>query len=239
VSSAGVHTDVPGRGTEGALPGRDEVVRLYRRRAPRYDLTSHLYWLIGYPLDRYRREAVVALRLRPGDTVVELGCGTGHNLPLLREAVGAEGRVVGVDLTDAMLARARARVERAGWRNVELVLADAAALAWPARVDGVISTYALPLVPALDEVVRRAAAALGPGKRMVVVDVAAPERWPRWMVGVIAALVRPFGPAAYLYRRAADPLRAHFAKVEVRKRYLGTTCVAIGEKDTGSPPSQP
>jgi demethylmenaquinone methyltransferase/2-methoxy-6-polyprenyl-1,4-benzoquinol methylase len=213
------------------------VVRLYRRRAPRYDLTSHLYWLIGYPVDRYRREAVHALGLHPGDTVVELGCGTGHNLPLLREAVGAEGRVVGVDLTDAMLARAGARVERAGWRNVELVHADAATFVWPARVDGVLSTYALPLVPALDDVVRRAAAALGPGKRMVVVDVTAPERWPRWMVGVIAALVRPFGPAQYLYRRASDALRAHFANVEVRERYLGTTYVAIGEKDTGSPRS--
>ena len=67
--------------------GRDEVVELYRRRAPRYDVTSHLYWFIGYPVDRYRREGIDALRLRPGDTVVEIGCGTGHNLALLREAV--------------------------------------------------------------------------------------------------------------------------------------------------------
>jgi len=210
--------------------GGDEVVELYRRRAPRYDLTSHLYWLIGYPVDRYRREGVDALRLRPGDTVVELGCGTGHNLPLLQEAVGAEGRVLGVDLTDAMLEQARRRVERAGWRNVELVHSDAAAFAWPPRVDGVLSTYALTLVPTLDDVIRRAAAALGPGKRMVVVDLKAPEEWPRWVLGAVVALVRPFGVTLDLAERHPwESMRRHFTSVEVREHYLGTTYVAIGE----------
>ncbi len=210
--------------------GRDEVVELYRRRAPRYDLTSHLYWLIGYPVDRYRREGVDALRLRPGDTVVELGCGTGHNLPLLREAVGPEGRVVGVDLTDAMLAQARHRMERAGWRNVELVHSDAATFVWPARVDGVLSTYALTIVPELDDVVRRAAAALGPGKWMVVVDLKAPEGWPRWVLRAAVTLVRPFGVTLGLAERHLwESMRRHFTSVEVREHYLGTTYVAIGE----------
>jgi len=209
---------------------RDEVVELYRRRAPRYDLTSHLYWLIGYPVDRYRREGIDGLRLRPGDTVVELGCGTGHNLPLLREAVGSEGRVIGVDLTDAMLAQARHRVERAGWCNVELVHSDVAAFAWPPRVDGVVSTYALTIVPEFDDVARRAAAALGPGKRMVVVDLKAPEEWPRWVLGAVVALVRPFGVTLDLAERHPwESMRRHFTSVEVREHYLGTTYVAIGE----------
>ena len=210
--------------------GRDEVVELYRRRAPRYDLTSHLYWLIGYPVDRYRREGVDALRLHRGDTVVELGCGTGHNLPLLREAVGAEGRVVGVDLTAEMLEQARRRVERGGWHNVELVHSDAAAFAWPPRVDGVLSTYALTLVPELDDVLRRAAAALGPGKRMVIVDFKAPEGWPRWALRAAVALVRPFGGtlgAAKLH--PWESMRGLFGSVEVREHYLSTTYVAIGE----------
>jgi ubiquinone/menaquinone biosynthesis C-methylase UbiE len=47
--------------------------------------------------------------------------------------VGPEGRVVGVDLTDAMLAQARWRVERAGWRNVELVQSDAAVFSSPGQ----------------------------------------------------------------------------------------------------------
>jgi demethylmenaquinone methyltransferase/2-methoxy-6-polyprenyl-1,4-benzoquinol methylase len=210
--------------------GRGEVVELYRRRAPRYDLNSHLYWLVGYPVDRYRREGVDALRLRRGDAVVELGCGTGHNLPILREAVGAEGRVIGVDLTDAMLAQARRRVERAGWHNVELLRSDAAAFTWPPRVDGVLSTYALTLVPEFDDVIRGAAAALGPGKRMVVVDLKAPDGWPRWVLRTVVALARPFGVTLGLAERHPwESMRRHFTSVEVREHYLGTTYVAIGE----------
>jgi demethylmenaquinone methyltransferase/2-methoxy-6-polyprenyl-1,4-benzoquinol methylase len=209
--------------------GRDEVVELYRRRAPRYDLTSHLYWLIGYPVDRYRREGVNALRLHPGDTAVELCCGTGHNLSLLREAVGSEGRVIGVDLTDAMLIQARHRVERAGWRNVELVHSDAAAFAWPARVDGVLSTYALTIIPEFDAVVGRAAAALGPGRRMVVVDLKAPEGWPRWVLRAAVTLVRPFGVTLGLAERHPwESMRRYLTSVEVHEHYLGTTYVAIG-----------
>lgn len=73
----------------------------------------------------WRARAVDALALSPGDTVVELGCGTGANLPLLRDRVGPSGRVVGVDLTLSMIQRARQRVERAGWDNVTLFRGDA------------------------------------------------------------------------------------------------------------------
>lgn len=73
----------------------------------------------------WRVRAVDALDLSRGDTVVELGCGTGANLQLLRERVGPSGRVVGIDLTPSMIAQARQRVERAGWDNVTLLRGDA------------------------------------------------------------------------------------------------------------------
>jgi len=62
----------------------------------------------------WRRRAVDALALSPGDTVVEMGCGTGANVPALRERVGSEGRVVGLDLTREMIERARTHPERTG-----------------------------------------------------------------------------------------------------------------------------
>jgi ubiquinone/menaquinone biosynthesis C-methylase UbiE len=211
---------------------QDELLRVYRRRAPRYDLTSHLYGLLGYRLDRYRREGVDALKLVRGDTVVELGCGTGHNLALLVEAVGPEGRIVAVDLTDAMLAQARRRVERSGWRNVELVQSDAAAFAFPPRTDGVLSTYALTLMPAFDALIRRAAAVLAPGKRMVVVDFKAPERWPPWVLRAIVPLLRPFGVTLGLKdRHPWESMRRHFRMIDVREHYFGTTYVAVGYRD--------
>lgn len=48
----------------------DEILGVYRRRAPRYDWTTQLYYLIGFRLQAYRRRAVASLALRPGDTVV-------------------------------------------------------------------------------------------------------------------------------------------------------------------------
>src|SRR3989454_3024718 len=52
-----------------------------------------------------RRKAVRRLQLKPGDSVLEIGCGTGRNLPFLREAVGPEGHIFGVDLSEGMLSR--------------------------------------------------------------------------------------------------------------------------------------
>ena len=70
--------------------GKDATRDLYRKRARRYDLAVQLYRLVGFRVRRYREEAVGALALREGDTVVEIGCGTGLNFPLL-EAGGTRG----------------------------------------------------------------------------------------------------------------------------------------------------
>ena len=89
------------------MPADDSsaVTDFYDRLAARYDL------LATAPVVRGWRElAAEALDLDPGDTVVEMGCGTGANVPALREQVGPEGRVVGVDLTAAVLDRARAHL---------------------------------------------------------------------------------------------------------------------------------
>lgn len=72
-----------------------------------------------------RTAFVDALDPDSGDVVVEMGCGTGANFPYLRNRVGAEGAVVGVDFAAGALDRARDRVERAGWENVHLLRADA------------------------------------------------------------------------------------------------------------------
>jgi len=93
-----------------------------------------------------RAGCVRALDLAPGDTVVEFGCGPGVNVPALREAVGPTGRVVGVDLTGAMLDRARGLAERREWENVEFVRGDA--IDPPVRsADAVLATFVTSLFP--------------------------------------------------------------------------------------------
>lgn len=89
----------------------------YRDRAPVYDAELALF-------EPIRRRAVARLALWPGATVIDAGCGTGLSLPLLQAAVGARGRVVGVEQCPEMLARARERVARHGWHNVTLIEAS-------------------------------------------------------------------------------------------------------------------
>src|SRR6516225_5063388 len=122
---------------------REHLIETYRKKAKNYDITSRFYPVPGYPQRAQRRRAVRALGLGLGDTVIDIACGTGLNFALIEEVIGPPGRIIGVDLTDAMLAQAQDRIETNGWRNISLVLADAAEFEFPTDVDGILSTYAL------------------------------------------------------------------------------------------------
>jgi demethylmenaquinone methyltransferase/2-methoxy-6-polyprenyl-1,4-benzoquinol methylase len=171
---------------------QERLIETYRKKAKHYDITSRLYPAPGYPQRAQRIQAVRALGLRPGDTVVDLACGTGLNFRLLEKVVGPRGRIVGVDLTDAMLARAQDRIATNGWSNVSLVQADAAGFDFPAGVDAILSTYALTQVPECAEVIAHGAKALSGGGRWAVLDLKVPGNTPGWVAQLGTAIVRPF-----------------------------------------------
>ena len=207
-----------------------EMRQLYRRLAPFYDASLWIYYLAGFPIMHYRRRAVEGLSLRRGDTVVDLGCGTGLNLPLLHAAVGPEGRVVGVDLSEAMLEEAEARVQRAGWQNVELVRADAAAYAFPSDTDGILSTLAITIVDEYDAVIRRGAEALRPGRRMALFGLKKPEGWPEWLLRLAVRLNKPFGVSLdYAGRHPWESVRRHLREVRFQELYFGAAYLSVGE----------
>jgi ubiquinone/menaquinone biosynthesis C-methylase UbiE len=100
----------------------------YERRAPLYDWANRVASLLrGAPDLRERRKTVRRLNLEPGQRVLEVSVGTGTNLPLIAEHLGPDGRIVGLDISPAMLARCRHKLRR---QRVEadLVLGEAAHL---------------------------------------------------------------------------------------------------------------
>jgi demethylmenaquinone methyltransferase/2-methoxy-6-polyprenyl-1,4-benzoquinol methylase len=214
---------------------RERLIEVYRKKAKHYDVTSRLYPAPGYPQRGQRRRAVEALGLRPGDTVVDMACGTGLNFQLLEQAIGADGRVVGVDLTDAMLAQARRRIETNGWSNVRLEQADAAEFEFPPEVDAIVSTYALSQVPECREVIAHGAAALSPGGRWVVLDLKVPDKAPRRLAQLGVAAVRPFASIEeWIARRPWEAIRTamedELADVTWTELCFGTAFLAAGSR---------
>jgi ubiquinone/menaquinone biosynthesis C-methylase UbiE len=219
---------------------REHLIETYRKKAKHYDITSRFYPVPGYPHRAHRLRAVHALGLRPGDSVVEIACGTGLNFSLIEQAIGPEGRIVGVDLTDAMLVQAQQRIETRRWSNISLVHADAAEFEFPTGVDAILSTYAMSQVPECGEVISRGSAALSRGGRWVVVDLKIPDNTPRWLVQLGIAMVRPFGSAdAWVGRRPWDTIRAamqsSLAELSWTELFLGTAFLAAGVRGPGIP----
>lgn len=95
-------------------PDRDAALQQYRRRAGVYDRELAL-------LEPIRRLAISKLSLRPGDVVLDVGCGTGLSLSMLRQGIGPKGHIVGIEQSPEMVAQARRRVARARWARVTLL----------------------------------------------------------------------------------------------------------------------
>jgi demethylmenaquinone methyltransferase/2-methoxy-6-polyprenyl-1,4-benzoquinol methylase len=213
----------------------EHLIETYRKKARHYDITSRFYPAPGYPQRAQRLRAVQALGLRPGDTVVDVACGTGLNFPLIEQAITARGRIIGVDLTDAMLAQAQDRIERNGWRNISLVHADAADFDFPTEVDAILSTYALSQVPECADVIAHGATALVGGGRWVVLDLKVPAYTPRWLAQFGTSVVRPFASIdQWIVRRPWDAIRAamqeELADLAWTELCLGTAFLAAGSR---------
>ena len=89
----------------------------YRGHADRYDRRTEAF-------QQWRERLVALLPARPGDTVLDVGCGTGLCLPLLQDKVGPTGTIVGIDASEQMLRLAGEKVTAHGWDNVRLVVSS-------------------------------------------------------------------------------------------------------------------
>jgi ubiquinone/menaquinone biosynthesis C-methylase UbiE len=172
--------------------GQDAITAQYDRVAPWYRALSPLF-LIN-PL--LRRKAVAAMGLRPGNAALEVGVGSGRNLPYLLNAVGPAGSVTGIDLSPGMLAEARKLVARRGAANVELTQADASTVELDRDFDAVLFSLSYSVIPAdvRPAALARAWERLRPGGRLVVFDGGIARTRLRPVIAPIARQLTKLGP---------------------------------------------
>ena len=143
-----------------------QILRVRRTKAQAkasYDKMSRFYdYFAGVFEKKYRELALAQLNVQPGETVLEIGFGTGHSLLHMAESVGENGRVYGIDISPGMLAVSQRRVAAAGFAGrVELTCGDALQLPYAANMfDATFMSFTLelfdtPEIPALLAEIRR------------------------------------------------------------------------------------
>ncbi len=154
--------------------------------------------------------------LRGGEVVVDLGSGGGLDVFLAAKKVGPEGRAIGIDMTPAMIERARANAAAGGYTNVEFYLSTIDKIPLPdGSVDCVISNCVVNLAPDKPAVFREIARVLKAGGRVALSDIALKGELPQELARSMAAYVGCIAGAIRTADYRAGLLAAGFEHVEI------------------------
>lgn len=154
--------------------------------------------------------------LKPGEVVVDLGSGGGLDVFLASKLVGPEGRAIGIDMTPAMIERARDAATKGGYTNVEFHHATIDSIPLPdSSVDCVISNCVLNLAPDKPAVFREIARVLKPGGRLAVSDIALKHDLPEEIATSLAAYVGCIGGAIRIETYRDELRKAGFEYVQI------------------------
>jgi demethylmenaquinone methyltransferase / 2-methoxy-6-polyprenyl-1,4-benzoquinol methylase len=172
-----------GAAPPAARPSRDsaefaaDVRVMFDRIAGVYDLMNSA--MTAGMHHRWRERAADRAELRPGDTALDVCCGTGDLALELRRRVGPAGRVVGCDFSEPMLELAREKADRLGLSDVEFEWADALDLPYrDGSFDAVTVGFGVRNLADLGTGIRELSRVLRPGGRLVVLEITRPHRPP-------------------------------------------------------------
>ena len=158
-------------------PDRDTALEQYRRRASVYDWELALF-------EPIRRLAISRLALGPGDVVLDIGCGTGLSLSLLRQGIGPKGRVVGIEQSPEMIDRARQRVAQQRWARVTLVCSPVETADIRVKADAALFHFTHDILRR-PEAIARVMRHLKPGARVVASGLKWAAPWLMWPVNLL------------------------------------------------------
>ncbi len=214
---------------------KNDIEKIYEKRSRHYNITtSLLYNFVGLRVNKHRKLAVESINLKKGDTVVEIGCGTGSNFSYLQKAVCSNGKIIGVDLTSSMLAEAKDMIDKNGWKNVELIQSDAASFEFPKKVNGILSTFAITMVPEFDQVILNGSKALLPRGKWVIMDFKLPTNWLAKFSPILVLLIQPYGGTLEMAdRHPWKSLQKYLLNVSMNEFWGGMAYIACGVHSKG------
>jgi ubiquinone/menaquinone biosynthesis C-methylase UbiE len=144
-------------------PAKLKAATTYNAAADHFDDGPLAFW------GRYGRGTIERLALGPGSSVLDAGCGSGASAIPAAQRVGVDGRVIGVDLAERLLAMARAKAEKLGLRNIEFRNGDMEALGFPdAASDAVVCVFSIFFVPDMIKQVRELWRMVRPGGQLAI-----------------------------------------------------------------------
>jgi ubiquinone/menaquinone biosynthesis C-methylase UbiE len=238
------HSGASASATRSERLGSAVVAAVQRQAA--YTAEAALYESRTRMFHHWRRRLVELLPVRPGEVVLDIGCGTGLCFLLVQERIGPSGTIIGVEPSAQMLAEARQRVARHGWGNVVLIEAAAEDVEIPRVADHALFCAVhdvLQSPAALQNVLAR----MRPGGWVAAVG----GKWaPPWAIGLntlVATTHAPFVRDCTGFGRPWARLSQHLMTLQVQEIELGCGYTAVGRtrprlSDTtpaGPPPADP
>lgn len=206
-----------------SAPDRQAALATYRREAGRYDRSMGLAPFVG----RLRAATVARLQLAAGDTVIDVGCGTGASFALLEERIGPEGRLIGIDLSSDMLSAARRRVAERDWENVTLIEAPVEEARPDVRADAAISVLTHDIMRS-PKAIANVVAHLRPGAAAAVMGAKLAPGWAMPVNLVVRRTVARYATTVEGLDRPWSHLEDHIPDLRVNSVGLGGAYIASG-----------
>jgi ubiquinone/menaquinone biosynthesis C-methylase UbiE len=202
----------------------------YNRLVPFYEALVRLGRLGA--LTRFYEAVAQAIEPVPGGVVLDVGCGLGTLTPHLLPKVGRSGSVLGIDVADRMIERARSLAARQGWQNVRFERSDVAEFSFHGEADVVVFCLSLTALPDPKGRLSQALSWLKPGGQLVILD-SIRER-DRRLAGLAIRLKAPLfgGDSTAL---TLEDVSSRLDSAQLRRLYAGVFTLVWGRKRRAQP----